>query len=84
MGKASTASKAKYNKKSYKRYEFVVGLDKKLNYCLENYSGSVGELVKKQLAKYFEIDVDENFFPFKYAKDGSLIQVDFLDKREET
>jgi hypothetical protein len=75
MSKTSTESKKKWNKANYKRYEFNVGLDKKLNYCLEEYmkENSVSELIKTLLAEHFGISADENYFPYHYDKDGNLI-----------
>ena len=75
MGKTSSSAKRKYNNSAYRRYEFSIGLDKKLNYCLEEFKengGNVSELIKTTLAAHFGIDADENFFPFKYDKDGKL------------
>jgi hypothetical protein len=82
MAKASTAWKRKYNEGAYRRYEFSIGLDKKLNYCLENFKakgGNVSELVKAKLAEHFGVDVNENFYPFKFDKNGNMIQVEFLE-----
>ena len=78
MGKTSSVAKKKYNQSAYRRYEFNVGLDKKLNYCLEDYKkkgGNVSELIKMSLSEYFGIDCDEEYFPMKYdRKTGKLIQ----------
>ena len=77
MGKTSSASKNKYNKNAYKRYEFVVGVNKKLNYLLDEHKqkgGNVSELVKNLLATHFEIDPNENYFPLRFDKDGQLVQ----------
>jgi hypothetical protein len=78
MSKTSSAIKRKYNKSAYRRYEFSVGLDKKLNYCLEEYmkTDSVSELIKTLLAEHFGINVDENYFPYRYDKNGNLVQAD--------
>jgi hypothetical protein len=80
MSKTSSAVKRKYNKGEYRRYEFSVGLDKKLNYCLEEFKGkggNVSELIKTTLAAHFNVDPDENFFPYKYDN-GKTIKVEEL------
>ena len=80
MGKRTTASKRKYNKATYRRYEFSIGLDKKLNYYLEDYKakgGNVSELIKETLAAHFKVEAEENYFPYKYV-DGKLEQVEYL------
>jgi hypothetical protein len=82
MSKTSSAVKRKYNKGEYRRYEFSVGLDKKLNYCLEDFKekgGSISDLIKITLAAHFNVDPNEDYFPFKYDKDGQMIQTEFLD-----
>jgi hypothetical protein len=83
MGRKSTAAKQKYNKANYKRYEFTVRLDRKLNYYLEDYKakgGNVSELVKTALAAHFNVHPDEDFFPFKYDREtGKLVQTQFLE-----
>jgi len=42
MGKTSSAAKYKYNKGEYRRYEVAVGVDKKLNYYLEDFKENGG------------------------------------------
>jgi len=82
MSKTSSAVKRKYNKSAYRRYEFSVGVDKKLNYLLEDYKekgGNVSELIKTTLAAHFNVAPDEDFFPTKYDKEGKLIQTEFLN-----
>ena len=81
MSKTSSTAKYKYNKSAYRRYEFTIGLDKKLNYCLENFKekgGNVSELVKTMLAAHFNVNPDENFFPYKYDN-GKVIKVEELE-----
>ena len=81
MSKTSSAVKRKYNKSAYRRYEFSVGVDKKLNYLLEDFKekgGNVSELIKTTLAAHFNADAHEDFFPTKYDKEGKLIQIEFL------
>jgi len=81
MSKTSSASKYKYNKSAYRRYEFSVGLDKKLNYHLEDYKqkgGNISELIKTTLAAHFGIDPDEDFYPYIHDRKGNLIQIEFL------
>ena len=77
MSKTSSASKNKYNKKAYQRYEFVVGVDKRLNYLLDAHKqkgSNVSELIKTLLAKHFEVDPEENYFPLRFDADGQLVQ----------
>jgi len=84
MGKTSSSAKRKYNNSAYRRYEFSVGLDKKLNYCLEEFKengGNVSELIKTRLAEHFRVDPDEDFFPFKYDKDGVLIKIELKNSK---
>ena len=85
MSKPSSAVKRKYNKGAYRRYEFSVGVDKKLNYYLEDYKkngGNVSDLVKTLLAKHFDIEREENFFPFRYDEDGNIMQAEYLKMKE--
>jgi len=59
-------------------------LDKRLNYCLEDFKengGNVSELIKTTLAAYFGVDPDEDFFPFKYDKDGVLIKSELKNSK---
>ena len=82
MSKTSSAVKRKYNKIAYRRYEFSVGVDKKLNYFLEDFrenGGNISELIKTTLAGHFNVEPDEDFFPTKYDKEGRLIQTEFLE-----
>ena len=81
MSKTSSVSKRAYNKVAYRRYEFSVGVDKKLNYYLEDYKekgGNVSELIKTLLAAHFKTNVNEDFFPYHYDKGGNLVQTEFL------
>ena len=72
MSKSSTAVKHKYNKSAYRRYEFSVGIDTKLNYILERYlldpNNSLSALIKNQLALYFGVSPDELFCPYHCGK----------------
>jgi hypothetical protein len=71
MGKTSSAVKRRYNKANYKRYEFSIRLDRKLNYYLEDFKlkgGNVSELIKLTLAEHFNVHPEEDFFPFKPAR----------------
>jgi hypothetical protein len=79
--KTSSASKRKYNKTNYRRYEFSIRLDKKLNYYIEDYKekgGSVSDLIKTALANHFNVNPEEDFYPFKYIN-GELVQTKFLE-----
>ena len=84
MSKPTSAVKRKYNKAAYDRYEFSVGKDKKLNYCLEDFKekgGSISELIKITLAAHFKIEPDENFFPFKYDKNGNVVKIEECESK---
>jgi len=80
MVKPSTTAKHKYNKSTYRRYEFSVRFDTKLNYVLERYiqnpKNSLSALVKNQLAEYFGVDPDEIFVPYHLCTvNGKSIQI---------
>ncbi len=80
MAKPSTTAKHKYNCSTYRRYEFSVGLDTKLNYILERYTQkpdrSLSALVKSLLAQYFGVDPNE-IYPLYHFKmvNGEWVQV---------
>ena len=61
----------KYNRGAYRRYEFNVNVDAKLNYLIEDYmtGNSLSGLIKELLALHFGIDVDDIYVPFHYRRD---------------
>lgn len=63
----ATKRKRSYNKAKYRRYEFSVDIDTKLNYLLEQYKqetpGSISGLVKGLLCNYFKVDENEIYIP---------------------
>ena len=77
----------KYNRAVYKRYEFNVGMDSRLNYMIESFmkDSSLSNLVKSLLCEYFDIDdMDEIYVPYHFecGKNGEHIIVENkLDKR---
>lgn len=72
MSKPSSATKRKYNKASYHRYEFSIKLDTKLNYLLEQYKSngdiSLSELIRNLLCQHFNVDAEETFVPYHWRK----------------
>jgi len=60
MSKTTSASKRKYNKMAYHRYEFSVGIDTELDYLLEEYKrvpgNSLSRLLKELLCEHFGIE----------------------------
>lgn len=80
MPKSTTSSKHKYNKSAYRRYEFSVGVDTKLNYVLERYlhdsTNGLSELIKSRLAEYFGIDPTEIYVPYHLnVVNGKTVQI---------
>jgi len=81
MSKTTSAAKRRYNKAAYKRYEFSVKIDTKLNYLLEQYKSetdnSLSELIKELLCQYFMVHVDELYFPYRLQKNenGKWVRV---------
>jgi len=72
MSKPSSATKRKYNKGAYCRYEFSVKLDTKLNYLLEQYKSngesSLSELIRGLLCQHFKVEAEEIYVPYHYQK----------------
>ena len=80
MSKPTSAMKRKYNKATYRRYEFSVKLDTKLNYLLERYKtnseASLSELIKNLLCQHFEVKSEETYTPCHIRKiDGQWTPV---------
>lgn len=77
----------KYNREAYKRYEFNVRVESKLNAIIERYKlepeNNLSELIKACLCDYFEIDryeADDIYVPYHFGKDGTHIPNNELDK----
>ena len=86
LSKASTKAKMKYNRRAYKRYEFNLGIDTKLNALVERYKsypgGNLSELVKKLLCGHFGISFAEGeglYAQYFITKDGNVPNTE-LDK----
>ena len=81
MSKPTSAVKRRYNKTAYRRYEFSVKVDTKLNYLLEQYKSepdnSLSELIKELLCQYFKVHIDELYSPYHLQKneDGKWIKI---------
>jgi hypothetical protein len=69
MSKPDTLSKMKYNRAAYRRYEFNLRIDSKLNALVEGYKStsenSLSSLLKELLCKHFGIALNEadDLFP---------------------
>ena len=80
MSKPTSATKRKYNKGAYHRYEFSIKLDTKLNYLLEQYKSngdtSLSELIRKLLCQHFKVDADEIYIPYRIQKiNGQWLEI---------
>lgn len=86
MTLASTKYKLKYNRGTYRRYEFNLGLDSKLNALLERYKTYPGSnmslLIKTCLCDHFGITIHEADIicpEYVFTKDGIRMNTE-LDK----
>jgi len=80
MSKPTSAVKRRYNKAAYRRYEFSIKLDSKLNYKLERYKADgesgLSELIRNLLCEHFGVDADEIYMPYHLRTvNGQWIQV---------
>ena len=87
MAKASTRAKLRYNRCVYRRYEFNLGVDSKLNALVERYKsypdGNLSLLVKTLLCSHFGIDVEEADFncpEYFFTGDGKRRRNTELDR----
>ena len=88
MGSNQTKSKMKYNRETYKRYEFNVRADSKLNELIERYknipANNLSDVIKKCLCAHFGIDwneANEIFVPYHFnRRTGEQIRNGELDK----
>jgi len=85
--KPSTKYKMKYNRQTYKRYEFNVRGDSILNGIIERYkqepNNNFSELIKSCLCQYFGIDrheADHIYVPYYIARNGEHIINNELDQ----
>ena len=86
MTKASTRAKLKYNRSTYRRYEFNLGMDSKLNSLVERYKSypdnNLSKLIKTLLCDYFGIEIseaDDIFTEYYISKDEVMMNTG-LDK----
>jgi len=86
MSKASTKAKLKYNRGAYRRYEFNLGIDSKLNAIVERYKAcpdnNLSGLLKTLLCGHFCIDINEAdslYTPYYITRDGNIPNTE-LDK----
>ena len=88
MGTNQTKSKMRYNRNAYRRYEFNVRLDSKLNELIERYKkapdNNLSDVIKTCLCNHFGISRDEAdgiFVPYHFDRHtGEQIRNDELDK----
>ena len=63
MAKPGTKAKMKYNRSTYKRYEFNLRVDSKLNALVERYKttpdANLSQLLKELLCSHFGIELYE-------------------------
>jgi len=85
--KTSTQTKMRYNRNTYKRYEFNVRMDSKLNAIIERYKqnpeNSLSELIKSCLCDHFNIErskADDIYVDYRIGRNGEHISNDELDK----
>ena len=84
MSKTSTKAKMVYNRKAYKRYEFSVGVDTRLNYMIENFmkDNSLSNLIKSLLCDHFGVShIDEIYVPchFLHGENGDVTVLENAD-----
>ena len=87
MSNRSTQAKMRYNRSTYKRYEFNLRVDSKINAIVERYKSypdaNLSRLLKELLCKHFGLDIDEadNIYPaYYFDRKGGLIPNTGLDK----
>ena len=77
---SNSKAKRKYNKANYRRYEFSVRLDSKLEYLLNLYlskpGNSLSNLVKSLLCQHFGVNPDDIWVPVRFCSaDGDWVEV---------
>jgi hypothetical protein len=86
----ASKAKRKYNKATYRRYEFSVRLDSKLEYLLDRYTAKAGNglstLIKNLLCEHFGIIAsDEIWIPVRSQNiDGNWKEIPNTDLDEIT
>jgi len=87
MAKASTKAKMKYNRSTYKRYEFNLNVDSKINALVERYKSypdsNLSYLLKNLLCRHFGITIEEGdsfYAPYYVAPGGDITPNDELDQ----
>jgi len=69
---SNSKAKRKYNKANYRRYEFSVRLDSKLEYLLSLYvsmpGNSLSNLVKSLLSQHFGVSPDDIWVPVRFNR----------------
>ena len=84
---STSKAKRKFNKATYRRYEFSVRLDSKLEYLLDRYlskpDNSLSSLVKHLLCEHFCINPDDIWVPIRlHNVNGKWIEVPNTDLDE--
>jgi hypothetical protein len=79
MANPVTRAKLKYNRGAYRRYEFNLGVDSKLNALVERYKSypdsNLSSLIKTLLCGYFGIsnhDAGSIYPEYRFTKDGMV------------
>ena len=86
MTLTSTRYKLKYNRNAYRRYEFSLGVDSKLNALVERYKiypdANLTRLLKTCLCDYFGITIQEadDYYPAYFFTSTSMRINPELDK----
>lgn len=87
MGTRQTRDKLKYNRANYRRYEFNVRLDSKLQALIERYKelpeSNLSELIKDLLCAHFGMaryEADSPFSPYYLIPGGERVSNNELDK----
>ena len=85
--KSATKYKLKFNRVTYKRYEFNVRIDSVLNAIIERFkqkpNNNFSDLIKSCLCQYFGLtrdEADDLYVHNYYDKDGKHILIHNLDK----
>lgn len=79
MGLATTKAKQKYNQGAYKRYEFNVGIDSRLNAAIQQFKdegNNLSEIIRAGLCEHFGLTTEqgESFYQTHHlGTDGALI-----------
>ena len=84
---SATRAKMKYNRETYKRYEFNVRANSTLNGIIERYKknpeNNFSELIKTCLCQHFGLsrwEADLIFTPYFYGRNGEHLVNNAIDK----